>query len=365
MKILFHMVALCFLWSCESENVIAASNSRLETNLAPPCENISATDRLIDEKEFVEIGGIEQWITIKGSDCSNPVVLFIHGGPGNPMSLYANGFYDEWEREFTIVQWDQRSAGRTYGKNQVVEELTIERFNSTELTVAMMVEDGIAVSEYLKKRLGKEKIILTGSSWGSVLGVHMAKRRPDLFYAYVGLSQVVNYQMNLASSYKAVLARAMGDPTSIATLESIGPPPWENPRNFGKLRRILRVYEEQSTDKGPVWEIAPDYATEEERAAYIAGEDFSFLKYVGLKGDGMGSGIKLDEDHIEFELPVFFIQGEEDLMTMPDITRAYFNKINYPHKELIAVSRAGHDLNTPMLKAQYDVLKNRVLPFTK
>ncbi len=122
---------------------------------------------------FAPIGGIPQWITIKGDDRANPVILFLHGGPGNAMSPFADAMFAGWEKDFTLVQWDQRGAGRTYTKNGPSVEPT--------MTLERMTDDGIEVAEFLKKHLGKDRIVLEGGSWGSVLGIRMAHARPDLF----------------------------------------------------------------------------------------------------------------------------------------------------------------------------------------
>ena len=88
-------------------------------------------DRRLDEERFVRIGDIDQWVTVRGDSCANPVILFLHGGPGNPLSPYAAGIYAAWERDFTLVQWDQRGAGRTFGRQTHPADLTIERMAAT------------------------------------------------------------------------------------------------------------------------------------------------------------------------------------------------------------------------------------------
>lgn len=114
----------------------------------------------------------------------------------------------------------------------------------------------------------------------------MAHLKPELFHAYVGVSQLVGPQ-DLTASYALALQRAreLGDPSTMAKLQAPGSPPWVNPRSFGKLRRILRGYEAQRTDAGLAWKPATEYAGPQDQAAYEAGEDFLFLKFVG--GDGM------------------------------------------------------------------------------
>jgi pimeloyl-ACP methyl ester carboxylesterase len=176
----------------------------------------TATAQPVREDQFVSIGGSEQWVTIQGESCANPVVLFLHGGPGNTLSPYADAIYGPWARDFTLVQWDQPGAGRTFGRNPPADDAT--------LTLDRMAQDGIALAQYLTQRLGKKKIILTGGSWGSILGVHMVKARPDLFYAFVGVSQVVHYRDNLTASYTRLmgLARAKNDQVSKVDLPALG-----------------------------------------------------------------------------------------------------------------------------------------------
>src|SRR5687767_9360427 len=151
--------------------------------------SINAQHR-IHEQKFILINGIEQWVTIKGEN-SKPVILFLHGGPGSPMSPYSDSLFQDWEKDFIIVQWDQRGTGKTFGKN-APDELTPAYLKANPLTVEQMTADGIQLSEWLVKILEKQKIILFGTSWGSVPGARMAANRPDLFYAYIGHSQIVN-----------------------------------------------------------------------------------------------------------------------------------------------------------------------------
>lgn len=308
----------------------------------------------IAEDRFVQIGGIEQWMTIRGASCANPVVLFVHGGPGNPLTPYAEKVYGAWEKDFTLIQWDQRGAGRTFGRNKgsADEILTVER----------MARDGIEVAEYISRRLGKQKLILKGGSWGSVLAVHMAKMRPDLFAAYVGTSQLISYRDNSLASYSQVLARARaaGDSKTVATIEALGPPPWKNPRNFGILRRATRVYEGKATDPAPPdwWTRAPAYATAQAGAEYEAGEDYAYLQFVGMDGNGMLSTIELPKLGTRFDIPVYLIQGAEDLVTTKEVSKAWFDSISAPHKDHIVLDRVGHDPNTAMVEAQYKVLKS-------
>ncbi|MBV1777265.1 alpha/beta hydrolase [Burkholderiaceae bacterium DAT-1] len=300
----------------------------------------------IHEHAFVPIRGIEQWVTIDGEHCGNPVILFVHGGPGNPLSPFADALFGDWQKDFTLVQWDQRGAGRTYTRNNPHEDLTVRG----------MADDGVAVAEHVLTRLGKSKLILWGSSWGTVLALNMAASRSDLFHAYMGVSHMVGQRQNEAASFAATLtlARAANDRDALAALESMGPPPWTNPRHLGALRRVTRKYEAMVSDAAPKqwWqaEQGPDF---DESEAY------AWLQFVGMHGDGMFRTVDMERDVQRLDLPVFIVQGEADLVTHPAVTRRWFDALNAPEKQFTVVARAGHDPNLPMLEAQWLLLKSR------
>lgn len=312
----------------------------------------------IHEKRFIEVGGIKQWLTIDGDNCANPVVLYVHGGPGNPLSPYGERLFSSWRARYTVVLWDQRGSGMTYGANPPPEDST--------LTIEQLRDDGLAVAAQVAQHMGQRKLILMGSSWGSVLAVNMAKARPEQFHAYVGVAQVVDERLNMVDAYAKVLelARQAKDAEHVPRLEALGTPPWTNPRNFGIMRRAIRKYENLVTDAPPKqwWQPEAIYTTPKAQADYEAGEDYSFLQFVGLQGDGMMSKINLYALGTDFKLPVYLVQGERDLLTSAAVTRRYFDQLKAPRKELVLVPRAGHDPNQPLMDAQFRMLEERVRP---
>lgn len=322
--------------------------------LLPDLQCTSA-GKAVDEKGFVRIGGIEQWVRIKGGSCANPIVLMIHGGPGNPTTPYADNYYKAWEKNFTIVQWDQRGAGMTYGRNAPAEDEPLE--------VTRLRDDGLEVARFAARRFGKRKVILMGGSWGSVLGVYMVKSVPSIFCGYISSSQVVGPLLSQANIDATIaLARAAGDQEAIARITALGPLPWTNPRSPGVFRRVVRKYEGLRTDPVPgAWNSnPPEYTTAKAEADYMAGEDYSWLQFVGMRGDGIASKIDLYKLGPTFALPFYMVQGKEDLWTMPAPSKRYFDSIAAPRKEYVEVARAGHDPNPPMLDAQYRLLKERL-----
>lgn len=322
-------------------------------------QGASAAPQKIDEEGFWPIGGIEQWVTVHGEDASNPVILVVHGGPGNPISPYAQALYGGWTREFTLVQWDQRGAGKTFGRNR-------DAAASSGLTLELMTSDGIAVVERITRQLGQKKVILMGDSWGSILAVYMAQKRPDLFHAYVGTSQMVSAEANAAASYAQTLAltQVADDHKTVAALQAIGPPPRTDPRAFGVLRRAIRTYEAKTTTPPPAawWVPAAQYATPVALADAEEGEDYSFQYFMGLKCDGMLSQVDLPRLGLRFGMPVYLVQGQEDLLTPISVTRPYFDSLQAPDKAMVVVPKAGHGPNEAVLATQYRLLKERVLP---
>jgi pimeloyl-ACP methyl ester carboxylesterase len=315
----------------------------------------------VAEEMFVRIGGIDQWITIKGDDRNNPVVLFLHGGPGDAASSYADAWFGGWEKEFTFVQWDQRGAGRTYGKNGPLTK--------PAMTIDLMMQDGNEVAEFLGKHLHKKKIILVGGSWGSVLGIHMAHARPDLFFAFVGMAQVVNMRQALAAGYTRLLelARAAGDEDAITDLTTLGPLLWDgsdSPRlvAYGKWRRTFQAKRYTAPPAPDITSAA--YSSPEEKAQYQAAEDFTGEQLWGWATPGYGPLINDDLAALglKFAIPIFMIQGEEDLTALPELAKAYFDSIQAPRKQFYLVPGTGHDPSVAELDLTRKVLIEQVRP---
>ncbi len=327
----------------------------------------------IHEEMFVPIGGIEQWITIHGSDSANPVLLVLHGGPGAALSPYADNLFAGWDRDFTMVEWDQRGAGRTYGETGPSIEPT--------MTVERMTQDGIEVAQYLTHHLGKSKIILLGGSWGSVLGIHMVHDRPDVFYAFVGQSVVVNFQNEISASYTRVLqmAEAANDHSTVTALKSIGTPPWKSlfPR-WRIYRNAEKTYQAKlvTAPKPSMW-VRLAYAGAAERKQYSEAEEFSMSHFWSgrqpksvadldsLTLSGPLAEVDLPALGTEFKIPIYFVEGEHDLTAPPELAKAYFESIRAPQKGFYLVQGNGHEPSQTMIDLTQKVLLEQVKPLAK
>jgi len=156
------------------------------------------SNRGIESLELIELNGSIQWIYLRGHDTANPVLLFLHGGPGTVELPVARQFGLEVEKHFTVVHWDQRGAGKSRS----------EVFAESDLTVRTHLDDTLALVNQLRARFDQDKIYLVGHSWGSVLGTLIVRDHPDLFHAYVGMGQVVNMLDNETVSLRFVRERA-------------------------------------------------------------------------------------------------------------------------------------------------------------
>ncbi len=311
----------------------------------------------IDSDSYIEIGGIDQWITIHGDSEDNPVILIIHGGPGSALTPISGNLFGAWETSFTIANWDQPGAGRTYAVtgDSIASDLTIQR----------IVADGIRVAEEILARTGKSKLVLLGGSWGSVIGLQMASSRPDLFYCYVGHGQLINSQAASLETYTTLLswAREAGESDALAQLENIGAPPWNSLRNFGIMARIAGPYEERITRPLPLLrELWSDKNFYEDRAKWFEGVEFSEEHFFGYALEGELMKVDLAGEVTDLEIPIFVIQGAEDIRTPAAHVQRYLEGLNAPLKELVLIERAGHEVLLQATDEFFRELAARVLP---
>src|SRR5262245_21768806 len=174
----------------------------------------------IDKQSFAPIGGIEQWVAIRGRDRSSRAVLFLHGGAGEAQSPFLP-LFAPWEQRYVVAQWDQRGAGKTFGKLGVA---------TPNMTLEQLTSDAVEVTRYVLDQLGVRKLILVGHSFGSQLGLCVARARPELFHAFVGTGQVVSGRETIESWRLSALARARAakDADAVARLSDSRPDDKDN-----------------------------------------------------------------------------------------------------------------------------------------
>jgi pimeloyl-ACP methyl ester carboxylesterase len=289
----------------------------------------------VNEGFFARVGGVDQWMRIRGENRDNPVILILHGGPGFSYIPFTNTFRS-WESHFTVVQWDQRGAGRTFGRNGKV--------GSGELTIDRMSQDGLEVVDVVRRRLGKARVILLAHSWGTVLGMNMVMRRPDLFDAYVGTGQIVDMPRNEAVSYDLIMERvkAAGDGKAVKALEGIGRPPYKDFKTWMVKGRLAVGHSPPSASGRSLPNVfaaaltTPSYSLKD---AYTLFDAFGFSSEA-LFGELMGYDAR--RLGTKFQVPILILQGDSDLQSPASLVEEYFSSVEAPRKELVVLGGEGH-----------------------
>ena len=293
------------------------------------------------EKLHVNINGLEQGMFIKSKDINNPVLLFVHGGPGMPEYWLTQRYPTDLEDYFTVVWWEQRGAGLSYNPDISPETMTAEQF----------VSDTLEVTNYLRKRFGKEKIYLMAHSWGSYIGIQAAAREPELYYAYIGMGQI-SYQIQseqLAYKYALEQYKKNGNMDMVQRLEA-APPTMTVPlpATYDALRDeymhgigIGTTRDMKSVITGiflPSWQFR-EY-TLGEKVNLWRGKIFSRSRNFSLWDKLQATD--LTQQITELEIPVYFFHGKYDYTCAYPLAKDYFERLKAPIKGFYTFERSAH-----------------------
>lgn len=319
------------------------------------------TPRGVQETFEVTLGGARQVVNVRGADRRNPILLFVHGGPGAVEMPIAWAFQRPWEDFFTVVQWDQRGAGRSYPLNDpatLAPTLSLQRYR----------DDAIELIEVLSKRYGKRKIILLGHSWGSLVGLSVAAARPDLLFAYVGMGQLIDVRENerVGMAWTLQQARTRGDAAAVRAIEGLRPYPDGGPFTIEKAD----AWRAQAIRYGAIAagrsdanfylrapRLSPEY-TPADLKAWDAGSLFT----VNTLWPRLAEASLARVDRIN--TPVIMLLGRHDYMTPSPIAAAWMQRLHAPVKATVWFEHSAHH---PMIEEPGHVLATlleRVLPLT-
>jgi pimeloyl-ACP methyl ester carboxylesterase len=293
----------------------------------------------IQESYKVKIGGIDQWLNIRGQDRTNPVIVFVHGGPASPLTPTIWQFQRPLEEYFTVVNWDQRGAGKTYGE---VEPDSI----SATIRIPRYVDDVIEVAEHIRERYGKGKAILMAHSWGTVIGLSAALKRPELFHAYVGIGQVINTRDNERLSFDYALGQATAHQNvpALEELQSIAPYPGDEPitreriiiaRKWAQHYGGLSAYRDSSQYFFGAPRLSPEY-DDADRCAIDKGNMFTL-------GRILPQFLEVDFKPIRsVPIPLVMFMGRHDYTTPSAPTAAWLSQVDAPYKQGVWFERSAH-----------------------
>jgi pimeloyl-ACP methyl ester carboxylesterase len=293
----------------------------------------------VEEQLEIPVGGTRQWITVRGRNRANPILLLIHGGPASPEMPISWVFQSGWEDYFTVVQWDQRGSGKSYNSNdpqKIRPTLSLER----------IVADAAEVIEFLRQRYGKERVFVLGHSWGSLVGLMLAYQHPELLHAYVGMGQVIDGAEAERVGYEWVLRQAEkdGNAEALEELRAIAPYPEKDgsvPLEKIDVQRKWSVYYGGLTVGRKdldfyydVGQLSPDYT----RADLEAIDKGSRLSLGPLLPN-----LWRDYTHMKrFRTPIVMFEGRHDYTTPSDVVADWFAEVEAPVKKFVWFEQSAH-----------------------
>jgi pimeloyl-ACP methyl ester carboxylesterase len=280
--------------------------------------------RSVASLERVRIGGVDQFILIRGNDTSSPVLLFLHGGPGMPAMYLAHSFQRELERDFVVVQWDRRGAGKSYREDI-----------SGTLTTEQLVADTVELTNMLRARFHQDKLYLVAHSWGTHLGMLVIARHPELYRAYVGIGQLAlsSPVAAIQDEYIHRSAERVGDRDAIRELNEQGGSVREKLlfKFGGEIHRATSFMPLLMTGLA-----APEYSLRDARniprGVSLYSKNFV---YNSISDELMNVVTRV-------EIPVYFFTGRYDYCDPYTLTEQYFNKINAPDKHIVWFENSAH-----------------------
>lgn len=313
------------------------------------------------EMQEVRLGGHEQWIMARGASDDLPVLLYLSGGPGQSDLPFSRTLLQEVQQDFVLVGWDQRGAGKSY--------LSLD---PESLTLEQAIADTIDLVEILRQQYDEDKIYLMGESWGTILGVLVVQRRPDLFHAYIGSGQMVSPRETDRLIYEDLLAyaAAQGDEELGSTLRAYGSPPYQDVAAYGYvLEQYPKLegeydppvtYQERGTAAqiGPFGVLAQEYDLVEKVNVLRGLVDMFSILYPQLQDVDFRSDVPV------LEVPVYILSGRYELSARSDLTEDWFGLLEAPNKQMFVFENAGHSVAFEQCQELAVILNTIVLPET-
>ena len=288
----------------------------------------------INESMYLDVNGTKQWISIYGKDIDNPVLLYLHGGPGSSTSYFDYVITRKWADIYTIVTWDQRNCGKSYDPEQ----------NDTALTKDLFLSDGKKVTEYVLDYLSKDKLTILGHSWGSIYGANLVLEYPEYYECFIGAGQFVDCLENEQAFQQEAYLWAQNDEEMLRLVNQLTP---DNPtaEHFSVKNTIMQKYGYDRMANGADYNLIsavifnPYYSVADwiqflrtEMSAYLdfyPSEEFASFS---LKGK------------VDYEVPFYNINGDKDYQTNYQLAQEYFDEVNAPYKRMFLMQNMTHGL---------------------
>lgn len=288
----------------------------------------------INASMYVDINGTRQWINIYGEDLNNPVLLYLHGGPGSSTSDIDYVITRKWADVYTVVTWDQRNCGKSYDAGQ----------NEIPLTRDVLLADGREMTEFIRSHLAVDRITILGHSWGSIYGANLVLEHPEYYECFIGTGQLVDAIDNERAFKNEALAWAEGDEEALKLVEQLTP---ENVtmEHISARNALMQKYGFDMMKDGSDYNLI---------TTVMFNPNYSIVDWVKYFSRDMG--VYLDfyqseefesfslKGRLTYEVPYYNINGDMDYQTNYKLAQEYFESINAPYKELFMMENTTHGL---------------------
>ena len=316
-------------------SVLALSMASASCTHTPPFrgEASAILASSIAEERHMILGGEEQYVLVRGKHRTAPILIFLHGGPGTSAMAFNRIHNSELEDHFVFVNWDQRGTGKS-----------LRAGKPGTITLSQITADLDQLVDALRTEFGREKVLIIGHSWGSMLGLHYTHTHPDKVSALIGIGQMAQTLDSEIDVYTWALKQAVekGDDKSIDLLERIGAPPYDSVDELMSHRSVVSKY-------GGSWRKPKSnlsYALEVIRASEFAWPELRAI----LRGGNISLRALFDtfnsldafETYPEIRVPVFFFEGRYDKVVSPKIAAAYMDALIAPKKEIVWFEQSAH-----------------------
>jgi pimeloyl-ACP methyl ester carboxylesterase len=288
-------------------------------------------DSIADVK-YLRLGGLDQWVMIRGESLGNPPLILLHGGPGFSDTPFFRRYNAPLEKSFTIVYWDQRGSGKSYDRRIPRSSMTVEQF----------ISDLDELVDAVRARLVQQHIAILGHSWGSALGVLYAFHFPEKVAAYIGSGQYGDWAASESASYAFALAEAQrrNNRRVLDKLRRIGPPPHDARTMFVERTEVQRLEGQRGA---AVWQLARALMAQRESSIFEFGRIWRGWRFSLDAMWAEVSRLNLLTLAPVLQMPVFFLLGRRDRWVPPETSVAYFDALSAPAKRLVWFEQSGHD----------------------
>lgn len=312
------------------------------------------SDNGMNTSRYVNLGGMEQFIRIRTEDPSNPLIIYLHGGPGSPDSFTAYRFADGLDEDYTVISWDQRGAGRTYEHNKKIDP------DNETVSFERALTDLDELVDYARKEFNQDQVIILGHSYGTMLGTHYVLNRPEKVMRYIGIGQLANPVEGERRSYEDALAKAKASGTDTAAMEAAWTEFEADPGTLTKMlavRKFTIPYHTAPKRQNDIWHGIS--------SPYMGISDFRyFLRQLNIDEvlhlqASLFDGLLLDmTQYTDFKVPVDFIQGDYDWTCPTVCAKEYMDTITAPSKGFHVIEGSGHSPQHDDPEAFAEVVRN-------